>query len=137
MGNYAWGKRSKEKRGELDSVLSMVFDQALARSPFDLAITDAHRGEALQTEAFISGASKLNWPDSKHNSMPAKAGHLDPFPIDYKDIYRYYMLAGVVWAAADELALADRLRWGGDWDQDFDLDEETFRDLAHWEIIDA
>lgn len=135
MTVYQWGARSERIRAELDPDLAMLFDIALEISPFDLAITDGHRGEEAQMMAFESGASKLQWPESCHNSMPSRAGHLDPSPINYKNWLRYYGLAGVVFAAAKRLGLESRVRWGGDWDKDWDLNEETFRDLAHYELV--
>lgn len=133
--SWAWGRRSQSHLEALCSELVVIFDRALDMSPFDIAVTDSHRGEQLQNEAFARGSSQLRWPESKHNKIPAQAGHLDPYPIDYGQTHRYYVLAGVVFAAAHEVGYEHRLRWGGDWDRDFDLEEETFRDLAHWEII--
>lgn len=135
--SYAWGQRSLQHRERLHAILVEVFDRALELAPFDLSITDSYRGKAEQEAAFERGASKVRWPDSKHNRAPTHAGHLDPYPIDYDDPLRYYVLAGVVLAAAKQLGWESKLRWGGDWDRDLRLEEETFRDLAHWELIDV
>ena len=32
--------------------------------------------------------------------------------------------------------LGIRLRWGGDWDGDNELRDQTFNDLVHFEVID-
>lgn len=132
---FQWGKGSLRHRDGLHLVLQALFDETLRLSPFDLSITDSHRGQLAQDKAFADGASKLRYPDSKHNEKPARAGHLDPYPIDYDQPLKYYVLAGVVWAAAYNLGYTDRVRYGGDWDRDHDYDEETFRDLAHWEVL--
>ena len=132
--SFAWGRRSLAHRNKLAGGLVRVFDHALALSPFDLAITDSHRGERLQTEAFASGASKARWPHSLHNVVPSRAGHLDPFPIRYENWKLYYGLSTIVVIAASQLGI--RLKWGGDWDGDFDYTDQTFNDLAHWELVE-
>ena len=134
--SYQWGERSKLNRAELDPTLAVLFDRALELSPFDLAITEAHRTKE-EHDALPSGSTQVSWEDSKHSEYPSAAGHLDPYPIDYDDWLRYYVLAGVVMAAAKELKVDHKIRWGGDWDSDMKLAEETFRDLAHWELIDG
>ena len=105
-------------------------------APFDLSITGSHRTEE-EHQALPDGATQVEWEDSKHSTLPSLAGHIDPYPIDYDDSLRYYVLAGVVFAAARDLCILDRVRWGGDWDGDLRLAEETFRDLAHWELTDG
>jgi peptidoglycan L-alanyl-D-glutamate endopeptidase CwlK len=133
---YSWGDRSKRHREELDATLAVLFDRALAASPFDLSITQSHRTKS-EHEALPKGATQVEWENSKHSAFPSMAGHLDPYPIDYDDWLRYYVLAGVVMSVAKDLKVDDKIRWGGDWDGDLKLSEETFRDLAHWEIIDG
>lgn len=134
--SYAWGARSLSHRAQLDPALAELFDRALELSPFDLSITASHR-TLCEHEALPPGATQVSWENSKHSSLPSLAGHLDPYPIDYNDWLRYYVLAGVVMSAAKELCMLDVVRWGGDWDRDLHLAEETFRDLAHWELIDG
>ena len=134
---YKWGKRSLAKRAELHDDLVRLVDRTLELVPFDISITDANRGEAEQDKAFLSGASQVSYPNSKHNRQPSEAVHIDPAPLDYDQPLKYYVLCGVVWVAAKQLALVDSIRWGGDWDKDFNHEEETFRDLAHWELFEA
>ena len=133
--SYRWGNRSLSHRDRLAGGLTALFDRALEMSPFDLSITDSHR-TLEEHEALPDGATQVSWEDSKHSTFPSMAGHLDPYPINYDDWLRYYVLAGVVMAAARDLSMLDRVRWGGDWDRDLNLAEESFRDLAHWELID-
>lgn len=132
MSEWRWGRRSMVVWAELDPDLRQLADVVLAASPFDLSLTEGHRSEAAQTLAFNEELSKLKWPESKHNTLPARAMHLDPYPIDYDQWRLYYMLAGIVVARAEQLGIG--VRWGGDWDQDFDLNDQTFNDLAHWEL---
>lgn len=133
---YRWGSRSLDHRDQLHPDLADLFDRALEMAPFDLSITESHRTQE-EHEALPDGATQVRWEDSKHSTKPSLAGHIDPYPIDYDDWLRYYMLAGVVFAAARDLCILNRIRWGGDWDRDFRLSEERFRDLAHWELTDG
>lgn len=46
----------------------------------DLTVTEGHRGEAAQNAAFEAGFSKKRWPDSGHNSLPARAFDFECYP---------------------------------------------------------
>lgn len=133
---WKWSERSLMNLATCRPELRQIAHRALALSPFDISCTEGWRGEAAQNEHFEQGRSHLRWPESKHNTNPCNAIHLDPYPIDYSraGCQRYYTLAGVIYAAALELGLEDRLRWGGDWDGDWDFSDQKFNDLAHWEF---
>ncbi len=47
------------------------------------------------------------------------------------NLCRFYYFAGFVMGTA--AAMGVRLRWGGDWDGDTELDDQKFRDLVHFE----
>ncbi len=131
--SYAWGRRSLEMRDSLMPELKALADDVLQAVPFDIALTDGHRGQEAQEAAFASGASKVRWPDSKHNRLPSYAMHLDPYPINYAQPCVYYVLAGIVLSTAKLHHLP--IRWGGRWNGDYlDLAGEKFKDLAHWEM---
>lgn len=102
---------------------------------YDCAILCGHRSEDEQNEAVLGGKSKLPWPSSKHNKTPSLAADVVPFPVDWGDSLRFYHFAGFVLATAKQLGI--KVRWGGDWDGDLNLREERFRDLPHWELVDA
>ena len=65
---YAFSKNSLKCLNELDPRL-----KALA--------VFGHRGETEQNTAFYAGKSKLRFPYSKHNSLPAQAYDRVPYPI--------------------------------------------------------
>lgn len=98
----------------------------------DCTIICGHRDQHDQEEAFRTGKSKLNWPDSKHNSFPSLAVDVVPYPIDWNDRNRFYHFAGVVRGVAAEMGIG--VRWGGDWDNDFELWDQKFMDLPHFEL---
>lgn len=69
---------------------------------------------------------------SKHNLWPALAIDLVPYPVAWRDTERFYYFGGYGRRVAEEMGLA--VVWGGDWDGDTEVDDQTFMDLAHWEI---
>lgn len=105
---------------------------------FDCIILEGYRDQQDQEKAFADGNSKLNWPESKHNSIPSMAVDIAPFPVDWKDTQRFVYLAGYVMGVAAQLQREGRIKhevvWGGDWDSDQNLSEERFRDLGHFEL---
>lgn len=56
-----------------------------------------------------------------------------PYPIDWNDRERFVFFAGHVIAAGK--AMGVDIRWGGDWDGDKDLRDQTFMDLVHFELL--
>ena len=100
---------------------------------FDCTVECGHRGKEAQDAAFAAGKSKLQWPRSKHNTTPSQAVDVSPYPVNYKDVQRYYYFAGQVTQFAREMKIA--VRWGGDWDSDTFVNDQNFNDLAHWELV--
>ena len=99
---------------------------------YDCTVLVGHRSKADQTKAFKGGNSKVQWPDSKHNEMPSMAVDCAPYPIDWNDKYRFAHFAGYVQGVAERLGI--KIRWGGDWDSDFDFKDQMFNDLVHFEL---
>ena len=114
-----------------DERLQRVFREVIKH--FDCVITEGHRGEELQHQYFLEGKSKKDWPNGEHNHIPSRAVDAVPYPVDYKDVRRICYFAGYVMATA--LTLGIKLRWGYDWDGDTDLNDQTFNDGPHFELI--
>ena len=100
---------------------------------FDCTIVSGHRTEEEQNALFHRGASKLKWPHSKHNREPSLAVDVYPYPIDWQDRDRFHYFAGFVMGIAHNYYL--NLRWGGDWDKDWQVRDNVFDDLGHFELI--
>lgn len=117
----------------------------------DFKVTEGWRGKPAQDAAVAAGLSQTPWPTSKHNTLDARgrpaslAIHLVPWPIDWgedgtaaerhKALARFYYLAGWIGRIGVEQGL--QIRWGGDWDGDHDPRDQTFDDLAHYELTPA
>jgi peptidoglycan L-alanyl-D-glutamate endopeptidase CwlK len=104
----------------------------------DYTVVCGHRNQEKQTEAFEGGFSTKKWPRSRHNQVPSLAVDLAPWNKkaphirwDHKE--EFILLAGVVIACAEVYNL--KIRWGGDWDGDFNQHDQTFMDIGHYELF--
>ena len=116
--------------------LQRVFAEVVRH--FDCSVLCGRRGKAEQDEAVAKGFSKVAYPGSKHNAETpelSRAVDVVPYPIDWGDRDRFYHFAGFVRGVA--LCMGIKIRWGGDWDGDTDLSDQTFMDWPHFELIDT
>lgn len=127
-----FGERSLALLATCDERLQRIA-QAAIRVGMDFSVISGHRGKDEQEDLFARGLSRKRWPDSRHNSLPSLAFDVAPWPIDWSDRGRFLHLAGILRTVAFDLAVP--IRWGGDWDGDFDLKDQTFFDLGHFELI--
>ena len=125
-----FGASSAAQLNTLDPLLQAVLRRAVLI--FDFSVLKGHRGKQEQNLAYSNGHSKKQFPDSTHNSYPSRGVDIAPYPIDWRDTERFVYLAGVIKCVAWQLGIG--IRWGGDWDGDTRLTEETFRDYGHFEI---
>jgi len=107
---------------------------SLVVQTFDCTIIEGWRGEERQNELFRTGQSEVRWPDGRHNERPSRAVDAAPCPINWNDRRRFDYFAGYVKGTADRMGIP--IRWGGDWDGDHDLSDQTFMDLVHYELIE-
>lgn len=118
-----FSKKSLEKLATVDRRLYDICSEAIKYT--DFAVICGHRNEQDQNLAYETGTSKLQWPNSKHNTSPSQAVDIVPYPIDWKDIERFKRLAIVMKKAASDLQIG--ISWGGDW--------KRFKDYPHWELV--
>lgn len=130
---YKFGRTSLRRLATIDPELQKVLHRAMGYQIMDFTIVCGHRTEADQNEAYATGASKKQWPNSKHNSFPSIAVDIAPWPIDWKDALAFARLYGIVEAAAREEGVI--LRWGGDWDSDGESNDQSFMDIGHFEKV--
>lgn len=126
-----WAARSQANYDTCHRDLQLVADKVLEQ--FNCSFIEGHRGKEEQNKYFFMGLSQLMWPDSSHNPSPSEAMHLMPWPIDWHDLPRIRFFAGIVVGIGGLLEV--RLRWGGDWDMDTQLKDNSFNDLGHYELI--
>lgn len=126
----AFGKSSLKRFNTLHPDLQLVMTESIKL--IDFSIVAGHRGEAEQNLAFEKGNSKAKFPQSKHNCFPSKAVDVVPWPTQYADERYIYLVAGIIKAKADQLGI--KLIWGGDWDGDGDMNDQSLKDPYHFEL---
>lgn len=124
--------KSQEKLAECHPDLQRLFNEVVKH--WDCAILEGHRPKEIQDEYFRTGKSKLQWPNGEHNKKPSRAVDAVPCPIDWNDKLRFYHFTGFVRGVASQLGI--KIRCGADWDGDFDLKDQSFNDLPHFELLD-
>ncbi len=125
-----FGKRSAQRLDKCTPSLRRLFKRVV--ETYDCTILTGYRDRRAQNKAFDEGRSKLRWDSGKHNMLPSLAIDVAPWPVDWADTKRFYHFAGFVQATAKEMGIV--LRWGGDWDRDYDLNDQSFMDLVHFEV---
>lgn len=98
----------------------------------DFTIITGYRTTGEQERAFNEGLSKVK-SGGKHNIFPSQAIDIAPSPIDWNDNARFYVLAGIMLASARMQNI--KIKWGGDWNGNFNLKENHFQDLGHFELV--
>lgn len=129
-----FGKRSEKNLSECTDNIQRLFREVVKH--YDCSVICGHRGEKEQNEAYYSGRSKLKFPDSKHNGFPSKAVDVVPYfknkpNIRWDDREKFYEFGGFVQGVAAMMDID--IRWGGNWDGDDELKDQTFFDLPHFE----
>ena len=145
-----YGNSSKAKLATTDQRLQDVMNEVIR--DFDCSIIYGERTAEEQFELYKRGREERNgkWvitnplqkvtncdgtnKVSNHNYKPSRAIDAAPYPIDWRDTDRMYYFAGFVMATAVRLGV--NLTWGGDWDRDTEVDDQSFDDLVHFEVVD-
>lgn len=126
-----FSRRSLARLETCDHRIQQVLKRAITR--YDFTVLCGHRTKEEQNDAFERGASKLRWPQSKHNKTPSLAVDIAPFPIDWGDLQRFRELAAIILDEAAKLNI--KLRWGGDFNMNGKPDDK-FIDMPHFEILE-
>jgi hypothetical protein len=127
-----YSKKSKERLSSCDKRLQDVFNEVIKY--VDCSILEGHRSKERQNKLYDENRTKVKYPNGRHNSSPSKAVDVTPYPVDWKDRERQTLFAGFVLGIARGMDI--RLRWGGDWDMDFQVMDNRFDDFPHFEVRD-
>tara|TARA_R110000824_G_scaffold213650_3_gene399900 strand:+ start:9548 stop:9937 length:390 start_codon:yes stop_codon:yes gene_type:complete len=125
-----FGNKSKKNLASCDERLQKVFKEVIKY--VDCSVLEGSRDEYRQNKLYEEGKTKVKYPMGRHNSNPSRAVDVSPYPIDWEDRERQTLFAGFVLGIARSMGI--KLRWGGDWDQDFQVSDNRFDDFPHFEI---
>ena len=126
-----FGKKSLEKLSTCDKRLQLVFNEVI--KTVDCSVLEGHRGEQRQNKLYDEGKTKLKFPNGRHNASPSRAVDVVPYPVDWDDRERFHLFAGFVIGTAKQMGV--NLRWGGDWNINWFVDDNKFDDFPHFELI--
>jgi len=157
-----WSNKSQIRLDSCHPDIVKIFNAVLPN--YDCTVLEGSRLTSRQIQLFKEGKSKLDGINNLSNHQVtieeplSKAIDIVPYPIPNKwgeidlrdranikyqsrELAEFYFFAGHVMAVADELLrrgeITHKLRWGGDWSSDNDLNDQTFFDLPHYEIIEV
>ena len=128
----SFSEKSLANLATCDPLLQRVFHEVVLN--FDCTVLEGHRDEARQNKMVDEGKSQVRWPDGKHNNVPSLAVDVCPYPVVWDDRERQTLFAGYVLATAKGMGID--FRWGGDWNRDTEVRDNTFDDLVHFEIVE-
>ena len=133
---FKFSKNSLDRLNSCHPDLQLIFIEAI--KIMDCAVLEGYRSDSEQQEYFRQGKSKKQAGQSKHNCVPSMAVDVAPYPINWDDKERFYYFAGIVKGVASMLLeqgkISHKIRFGGDWDGDNNLNNQTFFDLPHYEL---
>lgn len=130
-----FSQRSLQRLNTCNHHLVILFTEVIKYR--DCSVLCGYRGRDEQEIAFATGASLARFGASLHNVEPAMAVDVAPF-IDGGvsfDTRCCYAFGGFVMGLATAMNLGGRIRWGGDWDGDGDVNDQRLRDLVHFELV--
>ena len=125
-----FGKSSKKRLSTCDDRLQEIFNEVIKH--VDCSVLEGYREKDRQNKLYKEGKTKVKYPDGRHNRQPSSAVDVTPYPVDWKDRERQTLFAGFVIGVASQMGI--NLRWGGDWDQDFQVVDNRFDDFPHFEL---
>ena len=144
-----FGTASLNKLNTADPLLRELFLEIVKH--IDCTVLCGYRGQQEQDDAFAAGNSQLKFPESKHNQSPSQAvdvmpwNETDPhikwpnlksFTKEQMEEIRNYAsiahFAGVVRGMAIEMGIP--IRWGGDWNRNFKMENQDDWDMPHYEL---
>ena len=125
-----FGRKSRERLSTCESNLQKVFNEVIKH--VDCSVLEGHRDKDRQNKLYEEGKTKVKYPNGRHNRQPSSAVDVTPYPVDWKDRERQTLFAGFVIGVASQMGI--NLRWGGDWDQDFQVVDNRFDDFPHFEL---
>ena len=127
----SFGAKSLAALETCDFQLQRLFYEVVKH--FDCSILEGHR--TLERQQQLYAEHKTRTMRSQHLAEPSRAVDVAPYPTDWTDTARFRVFGGFVLGVASQLGIA--LRWGGDWDGDTDLKDQTFDDLVHFELAES
>ena len=127
-----FGKKSLKQLETCHANLRKVFVEVV--KTVDCSVLEGHRGKDRQDALYKEGKTKVRYPHGRHNEFLSRAADVVPYPIDWDDRERFHLFAGFVLGTAKQMGID--LRWGGDWNINWFVDDNKFDDFPHFELTE-
>ncbi|MGB5850230.1 MAG: M15 family metallopeptidase [Ignavibacteriaceae bacterium] len=135
---YQYSKSSLKKLESTHPDLQHLFKQVI--KVIDCTIIYGLRTLEQQKDLYAQGRTRPGRIVTNLDGIIKRSKHQDglavdvvPYPIDWENRERFVYFAGVVKGIAGTMNI--KIRWGGDWDGDNELSDQTWMDLPHFELI--
>lgn len=143
-----FGATSKRSLNSCHPLLQQLFREVV--KTVDCTVLEGHRDKARQNRLYTMEPprTKVQWPDSRHNTTPAEAIDAAPFwpalphvrwpdtclAAEYPRVLgQWYFFIGYVIRTAQDMGI--KIRTGADWNKNHLMTDNTFDDLAHFELV--
>jgi len=142
-----FSKRSLSRLETVVTPLRWVILEVANVCPFDLTVLEGIRSAERQKELYSKGRYGNPGPIVTHidgvtnHSMHQDNGHgksraidIAPWPLDWDNKLAFHVMAGVIFSVCTSMyGTRENLRWGGDWNGNWDYRDQSFHDLPHFE----
>ena len=125
-----FGNKSKRNLKTCDRRLKKIFNEVIKH--VDCSVLEGFRSQERQDKLYDEVKTKVKFTKGRHNKFPSLAVDVTPWPVDWDDRERQTLFAGFVIGIARSMGV--KLRWGGDWNQNFQVKDNNFDDFPHFEI---
>jgi peptidoglycan L-alanyl-D-glutamate endopeptidase CwlK len=130
-----FGKTSTERLSTCHILIQNVMNEVI--NHWDCTIIEGYRDQETQDRYFAEGKSKLMYPNGYHNRKPAQAVDVMPYHperphIHWNDKLEAIRFASFVQGVAAGMGV--KLVWGGDWDHDWNTEEQQWNDWPHFRL---
>ena len=129
---YPYGETSQANLGSCHTRLIDLFTEAAKYR--NISITCGYRSDEDQQIALDAGTTTKGPGESEHNEYPSRAVDAIPYPTTVEDWEnREYWVEWSSWIKGLATGMGINIRSGFDWDNDYDLDDQSFFDGPHFE----
>lgn len=133
---YKFSSKSQAKLNECHKDIQIICNELIKY--IDFTVVTGYRSPEEQLKKYQQGFSKVK--KGKHNYNPSLAIDIQPYPLsNNQKREQFYYLAGFFMGIAKMLKaeglITHDIRFGGDWDKDGEIIDNSFDDLYHFELI--
>lgn len=140
---YKLSRRSIERLNTCHDDLQLIIKEAISISDIDFGVSEGYRDIQTQYKYFKEGKSKIDGfkKKGKHNYFPSLAVDIYLW-INGKaswDEETLSYVAGIIKGVSEMLykdgKISHKIRYGGNFDMDGELLEQSFDDRPHYELV--